>query len=285
MTDKLSPNRVPLLAVAQNKADSTLPASSLTVKQPGSSVIAEDKENKENQPVSPATSKPSLRDRLLVRRARSKNVADPPDSGVFIDLTGSDDDSPVVVSSVSTFPPLTPTITSSVSPIPWKMAPVPPLILSSKVINGVKITSFAQLKSMVKSMEKPTSIQPPPTITAPVPPCPDLNDFISNESSENAPIPIPPPCKLPRLTLPHSQPSTSGLQASTVNPEPIDIEDLYSDDDTPLDSLLPDRNRLTYARRTSGLPIRPKDSQKSRQDAHDPCDRIPSRRKRGRSPI
>ena len=268
MTDDVVAIRSPLGALDPNvplPVKPSIPSSSLDVKF------------KENVPT--VLPSPSVRDRLLARKARSPVISGPPDSGVFIDLTGSDDETSIVPTPVSN-------LISDYKPsilqkpvIPWKMGPVPPLILSSKVINGEKITSFAQLKYLASKASPPPPVTPMVASTSKTPPCPDLDDFISNAQSADISLSGPTPQKLPRLSLPSSVPGPSGLPVVPIDNKPISIDDLYSDDDEPLDSLLPNRNRLTYARRTSGKPL-----PKATTAKPDPCDRIPSRRKRGKSP-
>ena len=154
--------------------------------------------------------------------------------------------------------------------VPWKLGPVPDLLYSSRFIDGEPMDSYARLKAKV------TAILGPKQPVA-VPPCPEFN-LSEAENFELEHVIRP---KLPKLSLPISQPSTSGLSKLIESPKavtkPFALSDLDSDDDDkPIESLLPSRDRLN----ASSLTRTSSRSLSSGKRLDDPCVRKDGCRKR-----
>ena len=294
ITPDYKADRKPLMPLDPNSASNAKqPFTQKKLSSTPSSTISVKKEN----------TAPSVRERLLMRKSRAiKSPLPELDSGV-IDLTGSDDEDKVAnanpVETTSSTDPVSDSISITGAPfsnsdlVPWKIGPAPPLIWSTRTANGAPIKTYSQLKAFVKANTVPVPA-PTTSTSSPVSVCPNLYDFVPTDTLPRAISPLP---KLPKLTLPKSQPGTSGLAGvAPSSSEPVSITDLMSDDDdddTPLATLLtsltPSRP-ITYAKRTGAastrLPSTPANvaDPSSRTKTPDPSERVPSQRQKRKHP-
>ena len=239
---------------------------------------------KENIPPSPkveikSESKPSVRSRLEVRKARrlglnSKSM--PP----IIDLTEDDDvvdakpdlilssDSKSVKTDLSlptssNSKPLGISDGTTPEPVPWKLGPVPHILLSSKTLDGEVMDTFDKLKSKVAS-----KLQSQSSSSTSIPPCPPLPLMSSpakvpQTRSKSKAATVTFSSSLKQVSFDPTKPSSSVSADSRPGPSGVTsaqksvLQSLAlseSDDETPLDQLIPSRKSL---RKYSVAPVTP----------------------------
>ena len=184
----------------------------------------------------------SVRSRLERRKARrlgqNYKVTDS-----VIDLTGDDEEmtSPLPKAEISGIVTNVNSLNESppkpLPSVPWRMGPVPHILYSSKTLDGEVMDTYPKLKSRVASKLKSLSV--PPTS---IPECPPLPAILSDTTLPSSSTALD-AANSSRSVKVQSDAGPSGLKRSNA-PISAPVALSESDDETPLDQLLPTKTSL-----------------------------------------